>query len=1269
MKQMSNKVMQWLLIVALVVTMQPWAPSTSTAAPGDPVYFEFNDFSTVQSAPTEVNTNIVDIAGTFNQVTSLSYRIEKIVNGTVAEASNSSTQPIITGGNSFRFSAVTIYEGLNRIKVLGVNSVGNVVSGEAYVNFSNVPVISEVKLSDGRPLLQGQPIITSRANEAISVKAANATHVSINGVEMFGGSGSTFLLNNLGLKPGYNKLVILARNGTKTYEVTRSLIYFNGSLTVYDTKWDTIPPTSIEDNPTYDSPISGVTISTNVILRTNASATPIPPTFTISIVNEAGTVVVPATSTTYATSTVVGDYTVYPIVTNANMTTTNVNGKYFIQIMDTSVAGSPYYRLPFTFRDSTSPFIKGIKQAYDMAVDNGIADYVSTSSFLDNSTVYTSPVWTVLDIGNETAGSSGTNVSVTASAGGAALSADEFHYDTYPVRDKTNERAIIIDKMPAGTVKLTFRVERGNNPALFDTIERTITFVPAPSIQINSIYNGQVFETSTLPLIEGRLINFNLLSDNELKTVNIILNGTRVNLFEKGTIYKNANTAPYKPGDFTLNPTTNGMNLLPGANTLIFEGIANGVPVTTTFTVYFFSKDNPIITGMQPVPYVLDPLLDDDLIDVKRKMGDSDVKFARTGDKQFSTTERSLDLLFDVKDLTSLEVLIDGRKTATATVSSATGTEGQITLVDDPVLLDQVKLYIEVPKDSPSAEAGKAIVGPYTDARYQYKLRLSRIELPQTGSASITITVRKGTVSVSETITIIRDLSPYLVLSPRLPNESVINSNFLNVSIKAEGATSVLLGKAQMVKGSGDIFRYQLKNLKAGKNTIKFTVLQGTSKINGSFVVNYAGDSSVSAEYKAKIPTSGKLSIFKGELTVQFPKNTFLRQANVSPGQDVKTVNLFDAQELYFGIADRTDGRTLKRYNAVGETDLSGTPQDGTLLDIAPRVDATDRLMPRLNFNYASNLYWIDAGFFQGTGLVNDYQLVEARHPYITTNNGDDIFYIRAYDPNKWMEPSQRGTISLKYDTNIVDALARNLSIWRYTAQGWVNVGGTVDTKKKTVTSSFDGFGYYAVMSLRYSFSDIGGHSYARNALETMFARGIMTNKDNNSFGVYDNITRGEFAQVLVKMLDIPLEYDPNNMTFDDVIPIDFPDALWNYRYIETAVKKGYVKGRSPRLFWPNDNLTREEAAVMIARALNLVKNNADLEKDKAALVKLFTDVGKVNYSASAILAIQKAGYIAGIPNNLPGVKNSFRFEPESNLTRADAAVIVERIMKKLKKL
>jgi len=1255
-RKYANRVVQWLLIAALVVTMVPIAPSESKAA--DPIYFTFRDFSTTESSPTEVNSNVIEIAGTFNSVTSLSYRIEKIVGGSVVEASNSSTQPIISGGNSFRFAGVTIYEGLNRVIVQGVNPVGNVVNGVAYVNFSNVPVISEVKLADGRALSSTAPLVTSRTNEAITVKAPNATNVTINGVEMFGGSGSTFVLNNLGLKRGYNKLVILARNGTKTYELTRYLVYFNGTLTAYDVNWGT---SALDGNPTFNTNPNAV-INAKVIMPRDTSTTPVPPVFSVELVNEAGLSLSPAvTSTsTYDPAAVVtnGDLTTYSIQSDNPISLAGLsNGKYNIKITDTSVPGTPFFLVPFTYRDANSPYITDIKQAYDVTTSGTSITYTSSASFPNNSTVNIVPLWLVLDVVNPTGGALTTTV--TAKQNGVAVPAANFNASIYTAG--TNVPAVVINKMPTGTVELTFTVQQGTYT---DTIVRTITFVPAPTIQLKNVYNGQVFETNVFPNLEGKLINFNLVDPSELNTVYVQLNGQRYQVTTNGTIYTPATaTGTYKAGDFVFNSTnviTDGLRLLPGANELVLEGVANGVPVSTKFTVYYFSKDNPAIKTVRPVPFVIDPAQDTNVSDIKRKFNDVDVKFAPTGDKQFTTTERSLDLLFDVEMIENLEVQIDGKKVATAAVNSSDGNM----ITADSEAGDTINLLIE------DVDGSKLAVTSLISAEFKYKMRLSEVKLPQSGSTNITIIARKGTVSVSETYTIVRDLSPYLILSPQFPNESVINSNFLKVSIKAEGATSVVIGKEQMVRGTGDIFRYEVKGLKPGKNTIKFTVQQGTQKINGSFVVNYAADSSVTAQYKSTLPTSGKLSLFKGELALSFPKNTFLRQANRAPGQDVKTIDLFDAQELYFGIADREDGRTVKRYNAVGEEDLSGNPQDGVLKEVSYTAEGTERLIPRANFAFGSNLYWIDAGYFKGTGLVNDYQLIDAMHPYTTTDNGDDIFYLRAYNPDKWLEPSQRGTITIKYDPNIVDAIARNLSVWRYTSNGWVNVGGTVDTKKKTVTGSFDGFGYYAVMSLRYSYSDIGGHSYARLALETMFSRGIMVNKDANSFGVYDNITRGEFAQVLVKMLDIPLEYDPNNMTFDDVLAVDYPDELWNYRYVETAVKKGFIRGRSPRLFWPNDTLTREEASVMISRALNLVKNTADMEKDKAALQKNFTDAGQISiYSASSVLAIQKAGYITGIPNNTPDGKLTYRFEPLSNLTRADAAVIVERIMKKLKKL
>lgn len=91
----------------------------------------------------------------------------------------------------------------------------------------------------------------------------------------------------------------------------------------------------------------------------------------------------------------------------------------------------------------------------------------------------------------------------------------------------------------------------------------------------------------------------------------------------------------------------------------------------------------------------------------------------------------------------------------------------------------------------------------------------------------------------------------------------------------------------------------------------------------------------------------------------------------------------------------------------------------------------------------------------------------------------------------------------------------------------------------------------------------------------------------------------------------------------------------------------------------------------MIARAMSLkLGNNAT---DLAALQKLFTDTGSIVsvYSAPSILAAYKAGVISGIENKLVAgqKKATFRFDPQANFTRADAAVMAQRIMAKMKRL
>lgn len=1252
MKSIGKKTGIIWMILALVVTLLP-LPSPVQAE--SPQYFHFDKFSTDPHHPTSVNTNVIELEGTFSGIaaSSITYKIEKLINMVPQEGSRSGVgvAPIIEHGSTFRFYNVELFEGLNQITVSGVNAAGNTVSEKIYVDFSSSPAIYDIQLVDGRKLEDGQPVIVDTQTVTIMLKAPNATDVTIHGEPAVSGGSELFVATGIRLNPGLNHINIVAASSTMTYSQNRQLVYVApGIPTAFNTKVFNSQAnvgkttTLLDGFPTVGqntaSGLVGKVQGSIIYVYDNQVDSSYRPPIKLHLYDGSGNpLLADPLDTTVGNPVVQGRYIIFPYESVGNLSIAT-NGKYRLEVQGAYGSQNAAYPIEFNYRDENSPYITDVRQAYNVKVENNRVTYTSSTLFSGGHNLFELPIWLIVKANNFNASDSA-NYSAEMKSLQNGLEATGFTYEKYVTAD--GDLAFKIVNMPANEQTLEISVSKGTNS---DKKSFLLTYIPAASIRLENIYNGQRFnDNGTYPgddgdnnkfsSIKGKLLNFNLNPGSEdLKSIQIRINGRSVMLPEN-QLEKDAD-GKYT-GRFTYVPT-NDMKLVPGANQIIITGVANNVAVSTSITVYMFSSNLPSITSMIPVPYdALTPRIDDPL-----------GKFLLTGINAYTTNERDADILFSVQDVDKVVVNVDGLQLVTAEKDPDTGQ-----LVPDNITGVETLLQIE----------------SYDAVTRSYDLRLRNLPLPQVGSTNIAVTVTLGSATVSETLQITRELLPYTILSPKLPAERVINQNFVMVSIKAEGADAVYIGKEPMVKGEQDIFRSEVKDLKTGINKINFTVVRGTEELKGSFEVNYAKQNIVGAQFKTTIPKSGRIRLFDNQLELNLPKGTMLRQVKPAPGTTEQAIDLFDSQQLLFGIADRQDGRTVKRYNKVGEKDTStGDYLDGELGEFYPNPFASNMLASPMNFGFASNLYWLDAGYFDGSAL-GDYKTVDGQHPYTPGNE----FYFRSVNSYnvKMLEPTQRGTITIQYDPSIRDAGADNLGIWRLVGNsGWQPIGGIVDKKKNTVTAPFEGFGFYAVFSLRYTFSDIAGHSYARDHLNIILSRGIMRQKNNGEFGVYDNITRGEFATMLVKMMDLPLNYNPNNMTFDDVPNVHIPDTLWDYRYIETAVRYGIVHGRAPKLFIPNGFITREEAAVMIARATNAKLGEPDKELPK--LQKQFTDANEVNYYAiPSVQAITKDGLITGIPNQLleGQSKQTYYFAPKAFLNRADAAIIAKRVLEKQKRL
>ncbi|MCD1258977.1 fibronectin type III domain-containing protein [Paenibacillus athensensis] len=194
----------------------------------------------------------------------------------------------------------------------------------------------------------------------------------------------------------------------------------------------------------------------------------------------------------------------------------------------------------------------------------------------------------------------------------------------------------------------------------------------------------------------------------------------------------------------------------------------------------------------------------------------------------------------------------------------------------------------------------------------------------------------------------------------------------------------------------------------------------------------------------------------------------------------------------------------------------------------------------------------------------------------------------------------------------------------------------------------------YAVVQHSLAFEDVQGH-WAQAAVNDMGSRMILSGVDDRNFLPENPITRAEFAAMLVRALG--LKPDASGASFTDVNA-----ASWYAGFVGTAVEYGLIDGFEDGLFHPEATITREQAMVMTSRALRLT-DGAVSQLDAAqvqAVIAGFSDGGNTGaWAAGSIAQLVQRGLIVGGASN--------ELAPKEQITRAQAAVIVQRLLQQAK--
>lgn len=1297
-------------------SIQVYAPNTGETAV---IYYQYatNDspitisgFSgqgTTPYTPVLYGESKITISGTFGGgVVGSNLRLKLITNNgqTVQDLSN--TAPTVNGTN-FTFTDISLKPGLNQIAFY--ERVGNVTKEhiQFYVQYNNTPLLSDLAIDDTKLVdsssevtyvtvpsanrltlnLSGMAknadlvkIENTTINQSISAEVSRTGAFSANVPTQLGENTLTFRAFNSNKEVGtiIRKVLVATNSSDSANQFYQAKITTSGTTTgvsLVPNKTVTYAAQATSDMNTAAAVVSGKTLIRFVDITDTQVFDQFRMTFT-EVGNTSNTWSI------YSKGASPGITYTGPTKPQANFTEYDVKGtidasklkhgstykvalsyQYLTKASNNTVTSpSGYidinnYVYEFKYEDSTKPrFVSVVNNVTKLPLSTG------------TNTVVTSPLELLFTVENFMLNTD----NITASFNGAAL-AKGSDYVLSNIDAKNKTFTLQLNKLPAGVGTLTVTYDSdptdSANPTV--SVSYTLNIQITPYVQLTYVdTTGQVktFEDGYLIQndndihnLDGKVYNYVLTSSN----LEASLNGNTITLetsdFDtaKGTFTINKSKLPYKKG-----------------NNVLKIKLKEEPQVTFTYNVSYNTSKTPSVTDIK--------------LEVKQNNKDVEVT-KKASDTAYKTESFYLsEFSFNVKDATRVYIEKNGQRISDHRYDSGdweieTSHQDYQTAYQKAVIDEDLETFFEdnnfegksktlFESKMTSSQYGnlvEKIQDNVTDAEDQEDLlELFPMTLRKGGRTTYTIVAEddNGTI-VRYDVLIDQSSNSWTVLSPVKEKESdpyiVVNTNSVPVKIFAENATAVLFGKTEATVTNTDStkrdFYYDSKlgktipqtyyvftanvPLKKGLNTIKYTVKVGEATYNDEIKIYNANSSVNGAEYRDTLGKKVSFSVFDKALELKFPAGTVL----LSPSDEQATDEILKPSEdifidtpLYFGIADRTTGAVT-----IEDDDLES------------------RLTLETNFNYASPLYYIDAG---------DIYAPFGRDPY--EEDGDDVETFE----NRWEDnlvPSKAGTLSIKYDPSIVNAANNILTVYYHDGDEWHNLGGVVNTSKKVVTVPFEGFGYYMVMKTRESYDDVVRHDYAREDMETLYAKGIMPAYSGNTFGANRDMTRGEFATMLVKALDLPInagpyrdsnQRDPLEPTFSDVRP---SRDTWDYqyKYIETAARAGIVRGSEPGYFRPDNSLTREEAAVMIARALNL-KTTGSVDAAKANLLKMFTDGKDVNYYATtSVLAVTKAKLMNGEPNDASAKKPTYRFLPGNNLTRAEMAVITVRVMVQLKKL
>ena len=175
------------------------------------------------------------------------------------------------------------------------------------------------------------------------------------------------------------------------------------------------------------------------------------------------------------------------------------------------------------------------------------------------------------------------------------------------------------------------------------------------------------------------------------------------------------------------------------------------------------------------------------------------------------------------------------------------------------------------------------------------------------------------------------------------------------------------------------------------------------------------------------------------------------------------------------------------------------------------------------------------------------------------------------------------------------------------------------------------------------AFHDLDTVEWAREAIESLARKGVLSGDGSGVFAPGRFVTREEFSKMMVSAFSL---FDPSAVcSFTDV-----PEGTWYYPYVASARQNGIISGISSEEFGTGQSITRQDMAVILNRVYAM--GGYGLAGEAAE----FLDEGEIaDYAKPAVAALSAAGILRGTENDV--------FSPRQGVTRAQGAKAIYELL------